>query len=51
MQLNLLFLKMLNANELALFALVVEAQSFIKAADVAGISTPALSKKISKLDQ
>ncbi|WP_440875766.1 LysR family transcriptional regulator [Thalassotalea sp. PLHSN55] len=42
---------MSNANELSLFALVVEAQSFNKAAEIAGISTPALSKKITKLEQ
>ena len=41
---------MLNATELSLFALVVEAKSFSKAAAVAGISTPALSKRISKLE-
>lgn len=41
---------MSNANELSLFALVVEAQSFNKAAQIAGISTPALSKKITKLE-
>jgi len=42
---------MANANELALFALIVEAQSFNKAAQLAGISPAALSKKISKLEQ
>ncbi len=41
---------MINATELSLFALVVEAKSFNKAAAVAGMSTPALSKKISKLE-
>lgn len=40
-----------NANELALFALIVEAQSFNKAAKLASISPAALSKKISKLEQ
>jgi DNA-binding transcriptional LysR family regulator len=42
---------MSNASELALFALIVEAQSFNKAAQLAGISPAALSKKISKLEQ
>jgi len=42
---------MSNASELALFALIVEAQSFNKAARLAGISPAALSKKISKLEQ
>jgi len=42
---------MSNANELSLFALVVEAQSFNKAAELAGMSTPALSKKITKLEK
>lgn len=41
---------MSNANDLSLFALVVEAQSFNKAAQVAGISTPAISKRITKLE-
>jgi len=41
---------MLSATELSLFALVVEAKSFSKAAKVAGCSTPALSKRISKLE-
>lgn len=41
---------MLIANELSLFALVVEAKSFNKAAVVADISTPALSKRITKLE-
>ncbi len=41
---------MLLANELSLFALVVEAQSFSKAAVVADMSTPALSKRITKLE-
>lgn len=40
-----------NATELALFSLIVEAQSFNKAAQIAGISPAALSKKISKLEQ
>ena len=42
---------MVSVNELFLFVLVVEAGSFNKAADIAGISTPALSKKISKLEK
>lgn len=42
---------MISADELVLFVLVVESNSFSKAAKVAGISTPALSKKISKLEQ
>ncbi|MGB2709416.1 MAG: LysR family transcriptional regulator [Pseudoalteromonas nigrifaciens] len=42
---------MANAHELTLFSLVVDAQSFNKAAEVAGISTPALSKKISRLEK
>jgi DNA-binding transcriptional LysR family regulator len=41
---------MLLANELSLFALVVEAKSFNKAAALAEMSTPALSKRISKLE-
>ena len=41
---------MSNANDLSLFALVVEAKSFNKAAQVAGISTPAISKRITKLE-
>ncbi len=41
---------MSGVNELSLFALVVEAKSFNKAAEVAGISTPALSKRITKLE-
>lgn len=41
---------MLIANELSLFALVVEAKSFNKAAALAEMSTPALSKRISKLE-
>ncbi len=40
-----------NASELALFALIVEAHSFNKAAKLADISPAALSKKISKLEQ
>ena len=39
-----------NANDLALFTLVVEAKSFNKAAQLADLSTPALSKKITKLE-
>lgn len=42
---------MLNSNEITLFALVVEAQSFNKAAKVADISPAALSKKISSLEK
>lgn len=42
---------MVGVNELFLFVLVVEAGSFNKAAKIAGISTPALSKKISKLEK
>ncbi len=42
---------MSNASELALFALIVEAQSFNKAAKLAGISPAALSKKISRFEQ
>lgn len=38
------------ANELSLFALVVEAKSFNKAAQVAEMSTPAVSKRITKLE-
>lgn len=41
---------MINATELSLFSLVVEANSFSKAASLAGMSTPALSKKITKLE-
>ena len=41
---------MLLANELSLFAMVVEAKSFNKAASVADMSTPALSKRITKLE-
>ena len=41
---------MLLANELSLFVLVVEAKSFNKAATIADMSTPALSKRISKLE-
>jgi len=40
-----------NAHDLSLFSLVAQALSFNKAAQLAGISTPALSKKISKLEQ
>lgn len=42
---------MINAHELTLFALVVEAKSFNKAAQLAGISSAALSKKISHLEE
>lgn len=42
---------MINAHELTLFALVVEAASFNKAAKLAGISSAALSKKISHLEE
>jgi len=42
---------MTNASELALFALIVEAQSFNKAAKLAEISPAALSKRISKLEK
>ena len=41
---------MLLANELSLFAMVVEAKSFNKAAVLADMSTPALSKRITKLE-
>jgi DNA-binding transcriptional LysR family regulator len=41
---------MLLANELSLFAMVVEAKSFNKAAAIADMSTPALSKRITKLE-
>jgi len=41
---------MVNATELSLFSLVVEANSFSKAAKIAGMSTPALSKKVTKLE-
>jgi len=41
---------MISANEIALFALVVEAKSFNKAAKLADISPAALSKKISHLE-
>lgn len=41
---------MLLANELSLFAMVVEAKSFNKAAMVADMSTSALSKRITKLE-
>jgi DNA-binding transcriptional LysR family regulator len=40
-----------NASELALFALIVEAKSFNKAAKLAGISPAALSKRLSKLEK
>ncbi|MGL1957650.1 MAG: LysR family transcriptional regulator [Colwellia sp.] len=42
---------MINSHELTLFALVVEAKSFNKAAQLAGISSAALSKKISHLEK
>lgn len=42
---------MINANEITLFAIVVEAKSFNKAAKLADISPAALSKKISNLEQ
>lgn len=41
---------MINAHELTLFSLVVDAKSFNKAAQLAGISSAALSKKISHLE-
>ncbi len=51
---NLLLTKeaqsMPNASELALFALIVEAKSFNKAAKLADISPAALSKRLSKLE-
>lgn len=40
-----------NANDITLFAIVVEAKSFNKAAVLAGISPAALSKKISNLEK
>ncbi len=40
-----------NASELALFALIVEAKSFNKAAKLAEISPAALSKRLSKLEK
>ncbi len=40
-----------NASELALFALIVEAKSFNKAAKLADISPAALSKRLSKLEK
>ncbi|MDP2559674.1 LysR family transcriptional regulator [Psychrobium sp. 1_MG-2023] len=42
---------MTNAHDLSLFVMVVEAESFNKAAQLAQISTPALSKKITKLEK
>lgn len=42
---------MINANEISLFAHVVEAKSFNKAAKLAGISPAALSKKITQLEK
>lgn len=42
---------MISASEILLFVLVAESRSFSKAAAIAGMSTPALSKKISKLEQ
>ncbi|ADZ90966.1 LysR family transcriptional regulator [Marinomonas mediterranea] len=41
----------MNASDLTLFAYVADTGSFNKAAEVAGISTPSLSKKISKLEK
>jgi len=41
----------LNATDLTLFVNVANAGSFNKAAQQAGLSTPALSKRISKLEQ
>lgn len=41
---------MANAHDLSLFSLVAQTLSFSKAAQQAGISTPALSKRISKLE-
>ncbi|MGB0895279.1 MAG: LysR family transcriptional regulator [Parashewanella sp.] len=41
---------MANASELALFALLVNAKSFKKAAELAGMSAAALSKKIARLE-
>ena len=41
---------MIDANEITLFAFVVEAKSFNKAAKIAGVSPAALSKKISHLE-
>ncbi len=40
-----------NASELALFSLIVESKSFNKAAELAGISPAALSKRLSKLEK
>lgn len=40
-----------NAHDLTLFSLVAQTQSFNKAAELAGISTPALSKRITKLEK
>ncbi len=42
---------MANAHDLSLFSLVAQTQSFSKAASQAGVSTPALSKRITKLEQ
>ncbi|MEI6893449.1 MAG: LysR family transcriptional regulator [Colwellia sp.] len=42
---------MINTNGITLFALVVEAKSFNKAAKLANISPAALSKKISQLEK
>ena len=41
----------MNAADLTLFVNVADAGSFNKAAEQAGLSTPALSKRISKLEQ
>ncbi|GAB3479917.1 LysR family transcriptional regulator [Marinomonas epiphytica] len=41
----------MNASDLSLFACVADSGSFRKAAQLANLSTPALSKKISRLEQ
>ncbi|UDV04267.1 LysR family transcriptional regulator [Marinomonas profundi] len=41
----------MNATDLTLFVNVADSGSFNKAAELAGLSTPALSKRISKLEQ
>ncbi|WP_417528329.1 LysR family transcriptional regulator [Marinomonas shanghaiensis] len=41
----------MNATDLTLFVHVADSGSFHKAAELAGLSTPALSKRISKLEQ
>ncbi|WP_111638740.1 LysR family transcriptional regulator [Marinomonas shanghaiensis] len=41
----------MNATDLTLFVHVADSGSFNKAAELAGLSTPALSKRISKLEQ